>query len=88
MKKRSESMFNEAELAESLRRLDITELQERLELSPLAVDPTGPMRVVNPSETPSICCVCKIPDPFGGEDLPYMHELPQPTGPTRDGFLS
>ena len=88
MKKRSDEMFDESELAESLKRLDITELQERLELSPLVMDPTGPMQVANNGETPPICCVCKIPSPFSGEDMPYFQELPQPTGPTRDGFLS
>jgi len=88
MKRRTETMFNEKELADSLRRLDITELQERLELSPLGVDPAGPMLKTNSGDTPPICCVCKIPNPFSGDDLNYFNELPQPTGPTRDGFLS
>ena len=70
------------ELETSLARLGIRELEERMEISPLLADTgtTGPDQ-----ETSSICCTCKIPDPFGPDgSLPYPHMDPGPgsTGST------
>ncbi len=69
-------VYSPQELADSLRRLGIQELQERLEFTPLLVD-SG----LNPGEetTSMPCCVCKIADPSQLDDngmLPYPHMDP------------
>jgi len=69
-----------ADLAASLRRLGIRELEERMEISPLL---TGAGTTGTDQEPPSICCTCKIPDPFGPDGtFPYPSIDPTPTGPT------
>ena len=77
--------FDQAELEASLTRLGIRELEERMEVSPLLTDPgiEGMDK-----DVPSMCCTCKVPDPFGPDGtLPYPDMDPGPTGPTNpNGF--
>ena len=85
MNPQSDHQVDRTELEASLRRLGIRELEERMEISPLLTDAgvEGTDR-----ENPSICCTCKIPDPFGPDGtLPYPTMDPNPTGPTNpNGF--
>ena len=85
MKPNKSPEFQQTELEASLKRLGIRELEERMEISPLLAD-TG-TNAVDPG-VPSICCNCKIPDPFGPDGtLPYPNIDPGPTGPTNpNGF--
>ena len=72
--------FDQAELEASLARLGIRELEERMEVSPLLTDPG--IEGVD-KDVPTICCTCKVPDPFGPDGtLPYPTIDPGPTGPT------
>ena len=83
MKPNTNPQIDHTELQASLQRLGIRELEERREISPLLTD-TGTMD----KEVPSICCTCKIPDPFGPDgNLPYPRIDPGPTGPTNPGGL-
>lgn len=77
---------DQAELEASLKRLGIRELEERMEISPLLTE-TG-TNATDP-DVPTICCTCKIPDPFGPDgSLPYPTIDPGPTGPTNpNGFF-
>jgi hypothetical protein len=79
MKPEYEDQADRAELEASLKRLDIRELEERMEVSPLLMvageNPVEPVK-------PGLCCVCKIPNPFGpGGNLPYPTSDPTPMGP-------
>jgi len=81
-----------AELEQSLKRLNIRELEERMEISPLLM--TTGETAVEPVK-PGLCCVCKIPNPFGPDgSLPYPTIDPGPggeflsTGPTNPGIPS
>ena len=85
MKLNRNRMPDQAELEASLERLGIRELEERMEICPLLID-TGTMGTTGTDpDTPTICCVCKIPDPEGL--LPFPKMDPNPTGPTNpNGF--
>jgi len=77
--------FDHGELEASLERLGIRELEERMEISPLLAG--NGIEGTN-REDGSICCVCKIPNPFGPDgELPYPKMIPTPTGPTNPGGL-
>jgi hypothetical protein len=70
--------FEKTELEASLARLGIRELEERMEVSPLLADPG--IEGVD-KDVPSMCCTCKVPDPFGPDgSLPYPTIDPGPTG--------
>ena len=85
MKPNTNPQFNQTELEASLQRLGIRELEERMEISPLLTD-TG--TVGTDQETSSVCCTCKIPNPFDEDgNLPYPRIDPGPTGPTNPGGL-
>jgi hypothetical protein len=71
--------FDQAELEASLARLGIRELAERMEVSPLLVDTGTEGAQANDA---TVCCTCKIPNPWEGENLPYPTIDPGPTGPT------
>ena len=77
---------DQSELEASLKRLGIRELEERMEISPLLTE-TG-TNATDP-DVPSICCTCKIPDPFGPDGtLPYPTIDLGSTGPTSpNGFF-
>ena len=80
MKPNTNPQIDKTELEASLQRLGIRELEERMEISPLLTDAgtTG-----KDQELSSICCTCKIPDPFGPDGtLPMPTIDPWPTGPT------
>jgi len=80
MNQNTNPRLDQSELEASLRRLGIRELEERMEISPLLTD-IG-TTATDPA-VPSICCTCKIPDPFGPDgSLPYPRIDPSPTGPT------
>jgi hypothetical protein len=83
MKPNTNPQTDQAELEASLARLGIRELEERMEISPLLTDTGTTGTDQGPS---SICCTCKIPDPFGPDGvMPYPHMDPGPTGPTHPG---
>ncbi len=68
------------ELAASLQRLGVRELEERLEVSPLLTVATE-----TPDEGSSVCCSCKFPpDILEDGKLPYpqLDPIPTSTGPT------
>lgn len=77
MDKNNNPHIDQTELENSLARLGIKELEERMEISPLLADTGAPGTEPNAIDN---CCSCKIPDP--GEDLPYPRIDPAPTGPT------
>jgi hypothetical protein len=82
--------FTDAELAASLRGLGLTELEQRLEFSPLLAGST--IAAGDTTEAASVCCSCKMPpdDVFGDGDS-VLPSDPTPgdtfwgTGPT-DGL--
>ena len=83
MNRNTNPQFDQSELEASLKRLGIRELEERMEISPLLTE-TG--TTATDPDVPSICCTCKIPDPFGPDgQLPYPTIDPGPTGPTNPG---
>jgi hypothetical protein len=76
MKPNTNPHFDPNELETSLARLGIRELEERMEISPLLTD-AGTEGLEENSA--SICCTCKIPDPFGPDGtLPYPTMDPGP----------
>ena len=80
MKPNTNPQIDKTELEASLQRLGIRELEERMEISPLLTDAgtTG-----KDQELSSICCTCKIPDPFNPDgNLPYPGFTIDSTGPT------
>lgn len=85
MEMNPEKMADQADLAASLERLGIRELEERMEVSPLLIDTGIEGSTPENPDTPSICCTCKIPGPDGM--LPFPKMDPNPTGPTNpNGF--
>ncbi len=79
--------FTDAELAASLRGLGLTELEQRLEFSPLLAG--GTVDGGAGTQAASVCCSCKMPPDgiLGGND-PVVPSDPTPgdtfwgTGPT------
>ena len=85
MKPNTNPQIDKTELEASLQRLGIRELEERMEISPLLTD-TG--TTSNEQEMSSVCCTCKIPDPFGPDGkLPYPNMGIDSTGPTNPNGL-
>ena len=78
-----------ADLDASLKRLGIRELEERMEVAPLLADMGGAGDMTQPNAM-EMCCVCKIPNPFGPDgNLPYPTDDPTggvSTGPTNPGW--
>ncbi len=89
MKRITPEIFEQITLDVSLQRLGVVELEERMEFSPLLVE--GGLQDTD-RDTPTMCCVCKIPDDY---DLPGIRIFDPanggdgstgPTGPTGDGL--
>ena len=59
MQRITQEVIDTVTLRASLQRLGVTELEERLEFSPLLVE--SGLQQVDPN-APTMCCVCKIPD--------------------------
>ncbi len=83
MQRISREFFDRLTLEASLQRLDIIELEERLEFSPLLVE-SGLQD--NAAIVPQACCLCKTPDDY---NFP-VPSWPYPggdgsTGPTDGG---
>ncbi len=85
-KQAKDAVFTAAELAASLRGLDLVELEQRLEFSPLLAGST--VDGGDGAQTASVCCSCKMPpDDILGSD-PVLPSDPTPgdtfwgTGPT------
>lgn len=86
MKPNTNPQIDQTELEASLQRLGIRELEERMEISPLLTD-TG--TTTKGPEMASICCTCKIPDPFGPDgSLPYPEMSIDSTGPTNPNSIA
>ena len=78
--------FTDAELTSSLRGLGLTELEQRLEFSPLLAG--GTIDGGAGLQTESVCCSCKLPPDILGNGDPVLPSDPTPgdtfwgTGPT------
>jgi len=59
MQRITQEVLDGVTLRASLQRLGVTELEERLEISPLLAA-SGLQQVE--SETPTMCWICKVPD--------------------------